>query len=60
LTAAVRLGIRTFNSLVDAAPADDGPAVSSLVSQIPQVIAVERTRPVSRLLAAPLRRLVFG
>jgi cation diffusion facilitator family transporter len=44
LTAAVRLGIRTFNSLVDAAPADDGPAVSSLVSQIPQVIAVERTR----------------
>jgi cation diffusion facilitator family transporter len=44
LAAAVRLGIRTFNSLVDAAPAEDGPAISSLVSQIPEVVAVERTR----------------
>jgi cation diffusion facilitator family transporter len=44
LTAAVRLGTRTFNSLVDAAPAEDGPAISSLVSQIPEVVAVERTR----------------
>src|SRR3984893_12558734 len=44
LTAAVRLGTRTFSSLVDAAPAGDGPAISSLVSQIPEVAAVERTR----------------
>ena len=44
LTAAVRLGTRTFSSLVDAAPAEDGPAISSLVSQIPEVAAVERTR----------------
>jgi cation diffusion facilitator family transporter len=44
LTAAVRLGTRTFSSLVDAAPAGDGPAISYLVSQIPEVVAVERTR----------------
>src|SRR5258708_29625982 len=44
LTAAVRLGVRTVNSLVDAAPAEEGPAISSVVNQIPEVVAVERTR----------------
>jgi cation diffusion facilitator family transporter len=44
VTAAVRLGIRTFNDLVDTAPAENGLAISSLVSRMPEVVAVERIR----------------
>ncbi|MER9236256.1 cation-efflux pump [Mesorhizobium sp. M0622] len=44
LTAAVKLGRRSFDALVDTAPDGAGSVLSSMLGDIPDVLAVERVR----------------
>jgi divalent metal cation (Fe/Co/Zn/Cd) transporter len=44
LTAAIKLGRRSFDALVDAAPLGADGVIEGLVSPIPEVLRVERTR----------------